>query len=187
MNLSGLSSASPFSSSSISSKGDEDKKNSPKGFADLLATMRSAAQSSTAPSSTTQSAASSSALQSSADTQTAYQESFQLLRDKVERIVSKLQLNTTGDPLRIHLNMNGELVVTGEGSQVAEFQNAISSEPGLKDLFTQVAKLAEQMAKTDNVGIDEILNSSDSQSENLRLPKRFSVVIDGTEAEAEMS
>ena len=63
----------------------------------------------------------------SSDSEDIYHEKLQLLRDKVEQIMSQLNIDTTGTPLTVHLNVAGELVVSGDHPQKADLQKAIAA------------------------------------------------------------
>jgi hypothetical protein len=102
--------------------------------------------------------------------------------------MSQLNIDTAGDPLTVHLNASGEVVVSGEHPQKADLQKAIASNPGLQELFTQVAHLAEKIANSQNPnGVETFLNSRDSESmSSINFPERFSLRIDGTTTEPQI-
>lgn len=179
MNIFGVSSLSPFGNSASKSGNENGSRES---FADLLSKMSEAKQpASVAPSS-------SAAEGDSPDVENAYHEKLQVLRERVEEIMSQLNIDTAGDPLTVHLNASGEVVVSGEHPQKAGLQKAIANNPGLQELFAQVAHLAEKLAMSQNPnGIETILNSKDSESMgSINFPERFSLRIDGTTTEPQI-
>src|SRR5689334_7305183 len=115
MNIFGISSLSPFGNSARKS---ETGNGSEESFADLLSKMSEAKQPGTV-----DPAGSGLATESGpSDSESVYHEKLQLLREKIEEIVSQLGIDTSGDPLTVHLNASGELVVSGEHPQKANLQ-----------------------------------------------------------------
>ena len=168
-----------------SSKHKRGEDSSPNSFAQLLSKYSGAASSATGVES-----ASSSAEASTTDPATAYQESLKLLRNKIDRILSKLDIEANnGEPINVQLNANGELAVTGDHPRINDLKVALNSEPGLRDLFVQVANQAEQIAKTQNPdGVMTLLKpaSADEPTVGVNLPERFSLQIEGTQIKPQM-
>jgi antitoxin component HigA of HigAB toxin-antitoxin module len=158
--IAGISSYNPFASKTKPG-------NSPGGadFASLLAKANEATSgSSTAPTETVDPA---SAIEQLLEQ---YQEQLSELQQQVESLLHSNNIDTSGTPVNLSLNLLNELKASGEHPELDKIQSLLDNSPQLQQLFQQVASIAEQVAAGQGAVV---------QHGELKLPARFNLKLDG--------
>lgn len=84
------------------------------------------------------------------ETLAAYQKNLHDFRERLEKLLEQLGVDTTGQPLQVQLNVLNQLCVSGKHPQLEEVQDALQQDPQLTALFTQLQQQAAQLEAKQN-------------------------------------
>lgn len=79
-----------------------------------------------------------------------YQKNLHDFRERVEKLLDQLGIDTNGQPLQVQLNLLQQLAVSGDHPQLAEAQSALQQDPQLTSLFTILQQQAAQLDARQN-------------------------------------